>query len=391
MKYILPLILLILISCHTDKAKSIIETNFPTLNIIPIEPLSWKTKNTCKIIYQIDSKIDTLTARIRMRGGFSKKYYKHSFRLELDSTLSLNTLPADDDWILNANYIDKTFMRHKLSYDLFRQMSNDNIAVKSSYLNLSVNNNYEGLYILMEKINAKLLNLDKKDSMAMIFKEPSIFRTKPYKNYDSINIYNQKYPKFKSKDKTEYLNQFKLFLINSSETEFIDSIEYWIDVKSIIDWHLILLLTGNGDGIQKNFYLYKQNSSTPFKIAIWDYDFSFGREGDNELFTSTEVLNLKNSIIIRRLTDCKPINYLSLLKKRWIELREKSIFTVSNINKHIANNTLSIKNELEKNSKRWPLDNDWYYDHNSFEQEIEIIRNYTNSKLTQIDSYFESY
>ncbi len=45
----------------------------------------------------------------------------------------------------------------------------------------------------------------------------------------------------------------------------------------------MLLLSNNGDGVMKNFLLYKIDSNTPFRIALWDYDHSFGRDGDNEL------------------------------------------------------------------------------------------------------------
>ena len=60
---------------------------------------------------------------IKCRGGISSKYNKHSFSLELEKKYSLAKLPIDDDWIINANYIDKTFMRHKICYDIFKEMN----------------------------------------------------------------------------------------------------------------------------------------------------------------------------------------------------------------------------------------------------------------------------
>ena len=53
--------------------------------------------------------------------------------------------------------------------------------------------------------------------------------------------------------------------------------------------HLLLYLSNGGDGITKNFYIYKMDEETPFRIALWDCDHSFGRDGDNE-------------------TECLPIN-----------------------------------------------------------------------------------
>lgn len=61
----------------------------------------------------------------------SGKYCKHSYTIELTGNFRPANLPADDDWTLNASYIDKIFMRHKLSYGLFRQMGRYDIAPQS--------------------------------------------------------------------------------------------------------------------------------------------------------------------------------------------------------------------------------------------------------------------
>ena len=45
-------------------------------------------------------------------------------------------------------------MRHKISYDIFMQMNPNNIASKSAFVNIKINDEYEGLYLLMEEINA---------------------------------------------------------------------------------------------------------------------------------------------------------------------------------------------------------------------------------------------
>lgn len=95
--------------------------------------------------------------------------------MEFESKLSFGNIPADDDWVLNANYIDKTFMRHKISYDLFRQMGELNSAPRCSYLNLAANYKPKGLYVAMQEVNAAMLGLVKSDSMAMIFKDPPVY------------------------------------------------------------------------------------------------------------------------------------------------------------------------------------------------------------------------
>ncbi|HOZ31211.1 MAG TPA: CotH kinase family protein, partial [Bacteroidales bacterium] len=85
-------------------------------------------KQKCLIIFEGYSRFNIKKSTIKCRGGFSSKFFKHSYRIELNDKFSPYGLPKEDDWILNANYIDKTFMRHKLSYDIFRMMGENNLA-----------------------------------------------------------------------------------------------------------------------------------------------------------------------------------------------------------------------------------------------------------------------
>lgn len=134
---------------------------------------------------------------IKRRGGYSISFPKSSYEIDLLEDVSIASLPNDDDWILNANYIDKTFLHHVLSYELFCLMGEENIASKHQFIELELNGLYNGLYVLVEKLDKSSLKLEGKDSLAMIFKEPHIFRetyngiTPQYAN----NFHQQTYPK----------------------------------------------------------------------------------------------------------------------------------------------------------------------------------------------------
>lgn len=61
---------------------------------------------------------------IEIRGSSSQMFPKKSFGLETRDSLrngldtSLLGMPAESDWILNANFTDKSFMRNVLSYEM---------------------------------------------------------------------------------------------------------------------------------------------------------------------------------------------------------------------------------------------------------------------------------
>jgi len=105
-----------------------------------------------------------LSGRIEIRGGVSRGYPKKSYNFELDKSVRLLDMRKDDDWILTSSYIDRTLIRIKLSFDLFKSLSErgkKRFAVDSRFVEVYLNEDYQGVYLLMERLDAKLLNLRK--------------------------------------------------------------------------------------------------------------------------------------------------------------------------------------------------------------------------------------
>lgn len=364
------------------------EVNIPIIKIKKSGSISGTTKDPCKVLYSYDDENILLNGKIKRRGGMSRKYEKHSYALEFDCKVSIGGLPSDDDWILNANYIDKTFMRHKISYDLFNDMNINNIAPACSYVNIYLNDLDQGLYVLMEKINGSMVGLSKKDPYAMLFKDPPIFYKEKLPNVqDPSNYYQQKYPKLKISDQTAYIEEFKSFIFYAPDSVFISDIIEWVDIDNIVDWHLLLLFSNNSDGIMKNFYLYKLDNKTPFRIAIWDYDHSYGRDGDNEL-NMIRPLDVKRSILLKRLLELEEIGYINKLRNRWEEHKKNNILSVNGFKKRIQKNNSIITPLIKKNNSIWPNDAHWYFDDNDYQKEVNLLIEYVQLRTKQIDDYF---
>ena len=59
-------------------------------------------------------------------------------------------LPAENDWVLNAPYSDKTLMRNALAYGL--AAATGQYAPRTKFCELLLNGQYQGVYLLVEKI-----------------------------------------------------------------------------------------------------------------------------------------------------------------------------------------------------------------------------------------------
>ncbi len=366
------------------------EKTLPVIHIFPSKEITFENKENCLIVLEDNGIIHSISSTIKCRGGYSSKFYKHSYRIELNQKHSPFGLPREDDWILNANYIDKTFMRHKLSYDLFRLMGDNNLAPECLYVNVKVNNEYKGLYVLMQRINGNFCNLNKKDDNAFVCKDPLVFFDNiPEELLNNNNYHDQKYPKVTKRDFTHTLNEFREFIFHSSDSVFLANIGKKIDINNVADWHILLLLTNNADGLIKNFYLYRIDSKTPMRIAIWDYDHSFGRDGDNELNMLTYEIDCSKNIMLKRLMEIDKSNYPTILRNRWLQLRESGIISVNSINYMVLKNHFRIKNNIDKNFEKWPVNSNDYFDANTYSQEVAILKQFVEIRIPQLDKYFQ--
>lgn len=335
--------------------------------------------------------VKSFEGKIERRGGISISYPKHSYEIDLKKDISLANLPEDDDWILNANYIDKTFLRHVISYELFQEMSPNNRASNCQFIEVELNGVYNGLYVLMEKLDKSSLDVNGKDSMSFIFKEPHLFR-KAYKNIkpqDSTNFHQQTYPKLKVEDKRATLEEIRALILTGNDSTFRHDIPRLFDLNNLIDWHLLLLISNNSDGILKNFYLYKPDAKTPIRIAPWDYDHSFGRDGDNELNLDQRPLKIERSILFARLM--KHAWYTSQLKARWQQHNLSNLLSEKSLKQRVIHRSKNIKERTTKNFELWPLNGKRYYDENNVKQEVNIMLQYIELRHQRLREYFKAF
>ncbi|MEJ2506336.1 MAG: CotH kinase family protein [Ignavibacteriaceae bacterium] len=93
---------------------------------------------------------------IEIRGSSSQMFPKKQYGFEtIDSTgedkdVSLLGFPAESDWILYAPYSDKSLIRNVLAYKLANNIGR--YASRSRLCELVLNDEYMGVYVLLEKI-----------------------------------------------------------------------------------------------------------------------------------------------------------------------------------------------------------------------------------------------
>jgi len=332
---------------------------------------------------------------IEIRGAYSASLPQKPYGIETrdasgnNHNVSLLGMPEENDWILLANYNDKTFMRNMLAFELFRKMGH--YAPRTRIVEVIVNNVYQGVYILTEKIKqdkgrVDIAKLASKDIAGDDLTGGYIFKID---YYDSSNSWKSNYtpPGYPSKsvnyvysdpDATDLFTSQKNYLkdaVNSFEsklysTNFTDKTTgypAWLDVNSFIDYFIVSEVSRNVDGYKKSCYFFKDKNSKGGKInagPVWDFDWAWKNIWDCSFYQATNgsgwsykvndcgnIWPNSNGWMVRLLQDEE---FANALNKRYFELRD-SYLSFSHLQSYI-DSVQNLANEAQvRHYTKWNI------------------------------------
>jgi hypothetical protein len=333
----------------------------------------------------------TVRGEVRIHGATSQGYPKKSYALTLESPAPLLGMSSGRHWVLNASYIDRSLMRHKLGYDLFRSLSAPGakrFAAASRFVELHLNGHYNGVYLLIERVDRQLLQFGPYRSNdlehACLYKAVDHAANFGQGGHDG---YEQREPDPTLLPYWLPLDGFNRFVSAVPAAEFFQpttGIASRLDLDNAIDFQLLVLVTSNADGITKNFFLARAGPSPGamaprFFFAPWDYDGTFGRNWDASPFPHDAWLS--NHLFDRLREDQA---YRERFKARWKQLRQRQL-TVENIRAMIDANVRALGEAPRRNAKQWPTTDGPYPDRISFEQDIAQMKSWIGVRLEWLD------
>jgi spore coat protein CotH len=331
-------------------------------------------------------------AGLKIRGASSQAYDKKSFSLKLDRAAGFLGLPPNREWVLNAAFVDCSMMRHKLAYDLFRALGTTvapRYAPASRFIEVELNGKYHGLYLLMQPVDDLLAHLpppDPKDTTpAAIYKAVDHSANFAQPGHEG---YEQRLPDPAKTPTWGPLEELNQFVSRSSDAAFRDpanGIASRLDLANAIDFHLLVLVTSNLDGITKNYNLVRRAATTVdpkprFAFIPWDYDATFGRNWDGSRVGAGEWLSNR---LFDRLLDDPEIR--ARYAARWRDLRAR-ILTEENITRMMDANAQEIGEAALRNEKRWKTLDYANPRERTFANDLGQMRRWVPQRLAWLDT-----
>lgn len=359
--------------------------------IISSDPLKQMGPYPISAIQSGDSSIVLPKKRISFKFSHVEDWTKGKKRRVLG-------LSKNDDWILDSSPRDALVFRNIFNHRLYNMIRGKKETINGFLSEVYINGRYEGLYVLSERIDKNFLKLESSPyhnslwakvykyfrsmsdkskiyqvhrfhrmiyrSMEKIekkFGKKRMLKTVLYKSGTEgdgraggdMKLKNpvmqgmlQKYPHSKYLSKTSNLEDFLLFVNNSSVEEFKTDIWDKLDRDATLDYVIFLLVNTGFDNMHKNYYFLFQNGK--FKFLPWDFD-----ETLMPHIPHTSWLFPKNGLLKRLMRGDDP-HFLLELSKRWKSLRQ-GVLTKESINELFDDLYLKAKSSgaLERNDKRW--------------------------------------
>lgn len=222
---------------------------------------------------------------IRGHGNSTWYYDKKSYNLYLNEPASLLDMEEATEWVLIANASDDTNLRNKMVYDFANKISpHPGWAPDSKYVDLFLNGEYAGLYLLCEKKeNAAYKFKEKKDECLTIclnnyvtkLDDPATaLKLEDSNEYDETIYAEIVAPSVSSAGGYTRLEVFLHEFMNALPTKKWGD---YIDVDSFARKYLIEEIFTNTDGGRASqFYYWDQSANKLYAGPCWDYDLTLG-------------------------------------------------------------------------------------------------------------------
>ncbi|MVN76054.1 T9SS type A sorting domain-containing protein [Hymenobacter sp. HMF4947] len=365
---------------------------------------------------------------IETRGSSSQWYFpKKSFGVETrdaageDLDASLLGMPAGSDWVLSASYGDKTLMRNVLTYQISNQVGN--YASRTRFCEVVINNVYQGVYILAEKVKrgadrvniSKLKTTDTKgDALTggYIVKldkatgSSAANWTSKFKNptnaLENEILFQVEYPKLEDINLAQrsyiqaYVDSFETALSGGNFNDARRGYRHFINTTSFADYFLLTELSRNIDGYCFSTYFYKDRTSKNGKLTMgpaWDYDLAWGSAalcaGSDPAGWVYSNASCGHQIPFWWRQLLADPAFVRELRARWDVLRS-SVLNQANLDQLIDANAAQVAESQGRNFTAWPILGVGVWANAvafpTYGEEVNYLKNWMHQRLAWMDN-----
>jgi hypothetical protein len=339
------------------------------------------------------SDIDNETMKIKGRGNSTWSKPKKPYQLKFDNKSEFLNMPKDKKWIFLAEYNDKSLLRNTLAFEM-GYLSSLDYTPQGEFAEVYINNNYQGIYNITQKVEVSDNRLDIGDD-GYLLEIDQLHRLDPDDVYfygDRNYLFNIKEPKLSANDDAynlikDQINTFENVLASDDFSDPNVGYRTLIDVDSFVDFYLINEIARTNDIFYSSTYVnFKPNEKIKMG-PLWDFDISFGNINYNGNEYSEGFWVKKQAWYARLFQDPYFINKV---KERFSYYREKQPLLM----RKIDNYARYLDDAQTANYKRWQTlgvyiwPNYVWFD--TYQEEVDYLKTWISTRMDWLDNEFSS-
>ncbi len=427
-------------SSKNTGSSSSMPADFPVGTVDALPVLNLKTDGSAPILSKVDYLKGSFslaeagaaavegTLEVRGRGNSTWGWVKKPYRLKLTNSTALLGMPKGKNWVLLANYADKTLVRNDTTFMFSRRLGME-YTPRAHYVELNLNGVYQGVYQLTEhiRVDANRVNIAEMkvtdtddDKITGCYLMEVDFRVN--KNFCIGNTWdpvcvngvntqreidfcidseNGMQPACLASPETlhdaawsaqrdyivKYYRDMEAALFGSNFADPTTGYAAYIDVDSVVNYYLVNEVLKNVDGAEASFFLYKKRGGKLFFGPVWDFDLALGNAGYNQA-------NIASGWYIRNYPWFKRMfedpAFAAKVKARWKTLKEDG--TIDQIAQYAEARATWLDAQQKKNYQLWSI-NDFavwilHPPLGTYELEVQALINWQKARIAWLDTEF---
>lgn len=341
---------------------------------------------------------------IKGRGNSTWSMPKKPYKVKLKTKASILNMPEDKEWVLLANYADKTLLRNYLALELGRN-SNLPYTPRMRHVDLVLNGVYQGNYLLGEQVKVSkgrinIKELDENDTEEEKITGGYFLEVDARLDEDFWFITSRGVPfTIKSPDDIipdqfnyikNYIQETEDVLFSETYADPVNGYSKYLNIETFIDWYWINELFKNNDAsFFSSVNLYKDRNGKLNMGPLWDFDIGAG----NINYSNNDNPSgwwIRNAAWMDRLfTDP---SFKQAAEDRWNELKgNQFLYLIQWIN----NKAEELDRSQELNFYKWDILNSYVWPNpvvtGSYPNEVEYLKKWLQTRTIWIDAQINTF
>ncbi|MBO9598449.1 MAG: CotH kinase family protein [Cohnella sp.] len=272
--------------------------------VLELEKNLWKDRYVSAVLHDGER---SAPVRIRYRGGHTRGYPKRSYEVANNGIITH----------FNAEYDDPSMIRNALSFAFFNRIGVP--SPKTRHVRLAVNGRPAGVYLAIEGVGRPFFRRRGIAAQALFYavNNHANFETRDSESGERkpslLSGYEHRFGGPAERTKLAALIRS---LGEDDSASAIRRTLSRVDADNYLRWLAGAVLTGNYDGFEQNYAIYRSRRSGRYRMIPWDYEGTWGRNCYGRVIDSNLVSITGYNRLTRKLLEHRPIRtrYFRLLR-----------------------------------------------------------------------------